>query len=857
MLLLISLVKDFLVGIGKTAWLRNYKNRKPTSLTPFLASLRWFDKERGTSRENHFIWKSVLDESSLSLSCSFVVDVRATATSGREAHLEGKEGKEIRFSRPENEDVTELLFRGTLHVDGIPLCESSNRLSTVDIISLTIHNTNPVNQQDRAFIITLAIVPKEDNIPTETCPVDLALKEVQFSTTVMGKLGFYFKKFGHWYHIRWYLEGLLADYKALTQTAGRGSPGANCPCLICPIRRAYYNPLFHSFVNLDFPSFYKIDRVKTLGMSSLFLHPSSLYRLSSAAYHSIQNCISLIDKIPGEKDDLWKEEYRQMRSDFSYLSPAFTLMWTPNCLSPKSSDDYVRHCVAEYCNENGVTENERLKIDKCFPNQVTQSSFSSDDLQRRNTLLPSGGYYILDSMHLYSNVFFRFACVLDNCVTGMSKMASKWYTSFFHQLFPHMSFATIPTRIPFFINGYAVNQLDKLNHPNHPWITKSVLVPSIMKTLTCEQRIKLYMNLFTYMYVNSLSHPVIHYMNKIIHIMAYLYNVDRDYKNCLFMQWKLSYYLHQLEANLPPSFSCSVTHLLNHLDTILLFAGPIRYFTNFNSERQYKHPKKFHTDSRYVIDSLSVHEIAYTMCSILLFGKREPISVTFGAPTEWPFDGNLEEVATSNLVDDCVFSMNSTLPHQTYLDYLLTGEDVEIWKKNYKHIREYIPSVSCDGRVYKTLRWNGKEYLSTQEPASSITQQWIISNPKVIAYCRGYGDCVYYFIIRGYVIASVGGVKYPLALCTPIKTRSIMEDFYSFCTVEIDPDWRDCLGECYCISLYRLYIGQAIAYKFTSDVFGLSPMALHIDQFKEICGDSLFYDLRKQIIDSQRLFKYF
>ena len=182
-----------------------------------------------------------------------------------------------------------------------------------------------------------------------------------------------------------------------------------------------------------------------------------------------------------------------------------------------------------------------------------------------------------------------------------------------------------------------------------------------------------------------------------------------------------------------------------------------------------------------------------------------------------------------------------------------------MWRygRRIKHIREHMPSVSCNRKVYKTLRWNGKEDLSTQEPASSITQQWIIDNPKVIAYCRGYGDCVYYFIIRGYVVASVGGVQYPLALCTPIKTRSIMEDLYSFCTVEIDPDWRDCIGECYCISMYRLYIGQGVAYMFTSDVFGLSPMALHIDQFREVSGDPLFLDLKKQIIDSQRMFKYY
>lgn len=788
---------------------------------------------------------------------SLIVDVRAAST-GEEAHLNENGREDIRFTPPENETATELLFRGTLHVDGIPLCESSKYVSSVDIISLTIHNTNPVNQQNRTFIITLAMVPKKDKEDTGINPLDRAFQEVQFSTTAMGKLGFYFKKGGRWYHIRWYLEGLLADYAALTHTAGRGAPSSNSPCIMCPIRRSYYNPLYNSFVNLDFPSFFKSDHVKTLGMSSLFLHPSSLYRLSSAVYHSFQSGVSLLDKIPGKEDELWKKEYDQMCNDFSYLSPAFTMMWTPNCLSPSSNDDYFLHSLAGSSDVNAVIDNEKLVSFKShFPKEKAQPPRGNDQLQRRNTLLPSGGYYILDAMHLYSNVFIRFSYALDNDLTGMGKDSSKWYTTAFRQLFPNMVFSNIPNRVPFFINGYALNQLSNLNHPNYPWINQFLVIPSFLKGLTCEQRIVLYMNLFTYMYVNSLSHPVVHYMNKVIQIMAYLFNTDTDYANCLFMQWKLSYYLHQLESNLPPCFSCSATHLLNHLDTILLFAGPIRYFTNFNSERQYKHPKQYHTANRYVIDNLSVREIAYTMCSIILFGKRDVIRPEFLKKAKWTVPDHLEEFTKLSLVDDCVFSMNCTLPHQTYLDYVLTGKDPEIWKRNYKHIRQHIPTPVCVRRVYRTLRWNGKEYRSTQVPVSSITLDWIINNPGMIAYCRGYGDCVHYFIIRGYVETSVDKFMYPMVLCSPIKVRSTMEDFFTFCAVEIDPDWKDSLDDCFCISIYRLYIGQAIAYEYTSGVVGLSPMAIHVDQFREVCGDPLFRHLKKQVTAYYERFKYY
>lgn len=84
-----------------------------------------------------------------------------------------------------------------------------------------------------------------------------------------------------------------------------------------------------------------------------------------------------------------------------------------------------------------------------------------------------------------------------------------------------------------------------------------------------------------------------------------------------------------------------------------------------------------------------------------------------------------------------------------------------------------------------------------------------------------------------------------------------MEDFFTFCAVEIDPDWKDSLDDCFCISIYRLYIGQAIAYEYTSGVVGLSPMAIHVDQFREVCGDPLFRHLKKQVTAYYERFKYY
>lgn len=84
-----------------------------------------------------------------------------------------------------------------------------------------------------------------------------------------------------------------------------------------------------------------------------------------------------------------------------------------------------------------------------------------------------------------------------------------------------------------------------------------------------------------------------------------------------------------------------------------------------------------------------------------------------------------------------------------------------------------------------------------------------------------------------------------------------MEDFFTFCAVEIDPDWKDSLDDCYCISIYRLSIGQAIAYEYTGGVVGLSPMVIHVEQFREICGDPLFCELKKHIMKYDELLKYY
>ena len=67
----------------------------------------------------------------------------------------------------------------------------------------------------------------------------------------------------------------------------------------------------------------------------------------------------------------------------------------------------------------------------------------------------------------------------------------------------------------------------------------------------------------------------------------------------------------------------------------------------------------------------------------------------------------------------------------------------------------------------------------------------------------------------------------------------------------------DSLDDCYCFSIYRLSIGQAIAYEYTSGVVGLSPMVIHVEQFREICGDPLFCELKKHIMKYDELFKYY
>ena len=127
-------------------------------------------------------------------------------------------------------------MRGTIHSDAIPLCESSSRARSVEIISFTIRNCNPIVQSSRAFILYLSIVSayKSSLIDSGYCK---AVNEILNTSTTLVKYGRFFNKNGVWYHLRWYVDSILVDYHALHQLAKHGNQSSNLPCVHWGVRK--------------------------------------------------------------------------------------------------------------------------------------------------------------------------------------------------------------------------------------------------------------------------------------------------------------------------------------------------------------------------------------------------------------------------------------------------------------------------------------------------------------------------------------------------------------------------------------------------------------------------------------------
>ena len=52
-------------------------------------------------------------------------------------------------------------------------------------------------------------------------------------------------------------------------------------------------------------------------------------------------------------------------------------------------------------------------------------------------------------------------------------------------------------------------------------------------------------------------------------------------------------------------------------------------------------------------------------------------------------------------------------------------------------------------------------------------------------------------------------------------------------------------------------LGKPLPMSIQVGIVGLSPMVIHVEQFREICGDPLFCELKKHIMKYDELFKYY
>ena len=725
-------------------------------------------------------------------------------------------------------------MRGTLHVDGVSCHESSkNGAKSVKVISYSIHNVNAGCQSSRAFTIYLGI------IGSSSAEMDrIIVDEIQRATTVTGKYGCYFKKDNQWYHLRWYVEGYLCDYAEHVNIAGCGSPSSNRFCLLCPIAVSYYNPCFNELLGLSWKQVFKAN-MKFCGSSLHFLSPQSLFRLSSYICHGfLSGKKRLLEalKLCGVNDALWESELKQMTCHFQKVDKEFLTSWVPIVQTETAAANRCRDLAKEVLNGS---KRESAINTMLGSDSITLPDNDRRSVQERNTLLPRVGWFILDSMHLFSNWVIRCAECLENCIApkknkDIVRILWKWLSAVIFC----KPMKRQPGFIPLFVNAYAYKNLKSLV-TSESWINESVIFPSVLKGLTCEQRIVLYMNLFSFMYKESLSHPVVHAMNRLMHLIAFMFFMRHDRKKASEIQAKISYYLSQLESNCIPGFSTTTTHLLNHLYQVLFCVGTLSGYNNFITERCYKKTKNTKVATRYSVDILARREHVFTLCSIFSFGKRLKLNLCQGKGILHGrcFDGITLELIKKNFVDDYVFSRNTYFSHRPYFACIKESEKV-IRLSEWGRFLHKADVLTWDKKVYRKLTWNGHQYISVGF-SDGYSLDWLDKNRACICCCRVEDD-LKYFLLRGYVVASTGENKYPLALCSPIGVEDIDPECPTPLEKLVKENWMEELEEVILISMYQLSIGNILPHWFADNLLGLSPMCLNVYPFKDLADCSLF-----------------
>ena len=752
---------------------------------------------------------------------------------------------------------------GTLQADGIPLFESAAEDKSAEVITFAIHSCNPSHQSSRAFMLYLGIVTGFNSTKDDSVYVR-AFKEIQLSTTILGKYGCYFKKDGQWYHLTWYIQGIMCDYLALTQVAKHGHSSANFPCILCPAEKKLYNPFYGSMLPSTWSQVFDSKTMKVIDSSLNYINPNSLYRMSSVVYHLlIQKDHSLQQQLLKNTQPVSQNnaaEYDHLKNLFSFLDQSYFLMWTPPVLN--SLDALQRAVSLTVSVTYGLsykvvrTNLDKLKQD-LTENQLEPSvpPTGEDENQQKMTLLPKGGIYSLDPMHLFSNTFKRFCTCLNNQLPTFNDTSYyKNFAKLYMTLISPSSCTRRPGTVPKLVNALACRRISELGNTGYSWLDPHRVVPSFFNDLTCEQRIVLYFCLFTYMYQDSLTIPVVYFMNVAVGIMSELYIMNRNYDRASLLQARLSTYLGFLESNVTPNYATSSTHLPQHLYQNILFLGPLFEYTDFSLERSLKATKKDKQATTKSIHSLSKKSNVKSLASIFSYSmKAHKVSLDQLVRSQRALVASLDydTWVLHSLIDDYVFSMNTYMPHDSYLDHVFSKTEQQ-WEHRYGYLREKVPKPCGEAILYSSLSWNHNRYeaaLESENETPSI--EWLQRNLKHVAFTRGFDNCLYYFVVRGFRVYKVGETSYPVAICSPIKVESMNREYYSYYCLKLSNDWNSHLNDYVVLSLYRLTMGTSIMLPFANrTIWGIAPMLLTLVPFHEVACDTLFTNIKQHIKSS-------
>ena len=716
--------------------------------------------------------------------------------------------------------VTDWMIRGTLHRDGVEIFPFGNKTRSIDIISFTVHNCNAKERNTRCFTYFVSFCISEKEVS------DKVFDFVQRSTTVMGLEGCYVCIDSEWYHVRLGETGVVCDYSAVSEIAGHSQASSNAPCVWCNVEKRATNPLIGGAEPSSGAAWFP-GCEKCLPSSLEFVNSQSAYRcltlLSIIARSHKGKAVRGLDNLFASS--IAKKELDQVIRLLSHIVQEYSFR-LPLVLSPTvrmhyqcdqlegalkslgllditeesivhgSSDSdsinypskkrYRREVQGYPANEtvNSVLHQypsvvqERVETEKKKRDHVIISQYD-------NTVLHPKGFFLIDYMHILSNVFIRINRLLAGELPEVrEKRRAKernWVlisNSFFG------SGSRIAGKVGNIVNAMAVNRLKQCSDLS--WMSPSVLLPAKFTKLTCEQRILFYLNYFKVIYQDSLDNQIVRSCDVIIDLIGEFLVCRRDRDRMAKCQARLSFYLGLLEEATRDDFPAECVHILNHLFTDITFGGEKSATMNFATERMYRYPKKRSTPCADPIRNIANWMFAEGISSALMYSERckeaEYVRNMCGKRNEVTLPVDWKEWVLSGLLADSQFRRNDSLSVETLIDAWSVGDDVaKEWKKKNLSEKYLATNVGKIQDVYGSITWRGTCYRSARVlPNEILKAEAILENKKNLAFKLGHRGVLLVFLVIGYQIVCIDNMEVPMAICRKIPVHSMGDEAYTY-----------------------------------------------------------------------------